>query len=866
MAANRGPAQLECSAPRADALGNRAPIERARYQPFVILLLAVAAGISLDRYGPSFASASTPTVSGGSLWLVAWWSLSASCLFVWWLAWRRRRDALAAALLLATAALLGAAWHHWNWYTYDEREISRYARAAPAPACVLAVAKQSPERLNAPPPTPLRAIPGNEQSRLQLELTAIRDGRNWRAARGTCQLTADGHLLDIRAGDTLQVFGQLARPSPPLNPGEFDFAAFARADGRLARLNSAAPDSVIVKSRGRWWFPSNLLDEARSRTQQLVRQMVGPKRAGLAAAILLGDRSGLSFDATEPYLQTGTVHVLVVSGMNVAILAAGLIALMRVGWLPRKVGLAVIIAVVIGYALLTNAEPPVVRAAVLGVAVCAAAWTGRRGVALNVLFGSAIIVLAINPNDLFRAGPQLSFLAVAVLVWLGTWPAVRRLATPNSIESLEAAARPWPARALRWSFAAVQLSLLVSLVISLTALPLVLSQFHIVSPIAVVISPLIAAVVFVTMWSGFLMVLCGWILPPLGLAFGAVCSLFLALLEWIVDVSASVPYGHFWAPGPAWWWLAVFYAGLIAAMVWGRHALPRRWQAAALAAWIVVGLMPPLARGFTRNGLEASFVSVGHGACVLLEGPGGESLLYDAGALGPPEYATQTIASYLWDRGLMRLDGIVISHADIDHYNAVPGLLERFRVGAVYVSPVMFQSFGSSDPPGGVKLLRAAIDRAGVPIREIWAGNALRVGPEVAVHVLHPPRRGIIGSDNANSITLAVEYGATRMLLPGDLESPGLDDLMAERPYNCDILLAPHHGSRRSDPPGFAAWSRPEWVVVSSGGGDDIEPVRHTYGRAGARVFSTNDVGAIAFRVAPQGNLRFATWRGPRSP
>lgn len=213
----------------------------------------------------------------------------------------------------------------------------------------------------------------------------------------------------------------------------------------------------------------------------------------------------------------------------------------------------------------------------------------------------------------------------------------------------------------------------------------------------------------------------------------------------------------------------------------------------------------------------------------------------------------------------MRIDGIVISHADTDHFNAVPGLLERFRIGAVYVSPVMLQSFGSADPPGGLKILRDAIHQAGVPIRTIWAGDRLQVGPEVAVHVLHPPERGVIGSDNANSLTLAVEYGGRKILLPGDLESPGLEDLMAERPYDCDILLAPHHGSRRSDPPGFAAWSRPEWVVISGGGGDDIEPVMQTYGRAGARMLSTNDVGAVQFAISPGGEMKFKTWLGPTS-
>jgi competence protein ComEC len=118
-----------------------------------------------------------------------------------------------------------------------------------------------------------------------------------------------------------------------------------------------------------------------------------------------------------------------------------------------------------------------------------------------------------------------------------------------------------------------------------------------------------------------------------------------------------------------------------------------------------------------------------------------------------------------------------------------------------------------------------------------------------------------VGSDNANSVTLGVEYAGRRILLPGDLESPGIDDVMSEQPFDCDVVLAPHHGSRRSDPPGFAAWSTPEWVVLSGGGGEQAAPVIRTYQAAGAHVFVTDEVGAIKFMVKPNSELVVSTFR-----
>ena len=86
---------------------------------------------------------------------------------------------------------------------------------------------------------------------------------------------------------------------------------------------------------------------------------------------------------------------------------------------------------------------------------------------------------------------------------------------------------------------------------------------------------------------------------------------------------------------------------------------------------------------------------------------------------------------------------------------------------------------------------------------------------------------------------------------------------MAELPYDCDVLMAPHHGSRRSDPPGFAAWSTPEWVLISGGGGDEIEPVQKTYERFGAVVLPTNELGAVRFTLENGARLKVTSWLKP---
>ncbi|MGH9818307.1 MAG: ComEC/Rec2 family competence protein, partial [Candidatus Acidiferrales bacterium] len=328
--------------------------------------------------------------------------------------------------------------------------------------------------------------------------------------------------------------------------------------------------------------PGNLLDAVRSAGKRIVRSFVGPDRAGLAGAILLGAREGLTTEETLPYLLTGTIHVLVVSGLNVAILATGLFAFMRMGVLSRRAGLTLIMLVVVLYALVAESQPPVVRATVVAVLMCVAAWIGRRGVAFNSLAAAALIVLAINPADLFRPGPQLSFLAVATLIWIGGRSFSRRDEPVDRLDQLLAALRPWYVRLGAWVLRWTGWLLVTSLAVWLVTLPLVLNRFHVGSPIAVLISPAIWFVVFVAMWSGFIMLMIGWLLPPVAALCGAICDISLAGLDRLVGWAESLPAGHFWAAGPASWWAIGFYLGLILVMVRGRAVAPPRWRWAAL--------------------------------------------------------------------------------------------------------------------------------------------------------------------------------------------------------------------------------------------------------------------------------------------
>jgi len=752
----------------------------------VVVLVAVCAGVTCDYLWP--------------LPLAGWWLVALTCWIAWYFLWRREWLRVAATLLLVSLGATGAAWHHCCWSLFPQYEIGLFAREAAQPAALEAIVVGGQRRVPAPPPDPLAFVPTGRRTRLEIALVAVRDRDAWRETSGRATLLVNGDLLGVHPGDRVRLFGQLSATPPPMNPGEFDFATHARRERRLCLVACEFPDCVSTLAAGSRWSIERFVSFLRTSGESLLLRSLGPRRSGLAAAMFLGAREELDPEQTQAFLETGTIHLLVVSGLNVGLLAMLMLGVLRVALVPRGWALAIVAVVCVLYAAATGAQPPVVRATVMVLIACLAVVLGRRPLGFNTLAAAGLVVLAINPAELFQSGTQLSFLSVAVLVWVANRRDDRPL---DPLEHLIATTRAWPERLARgaggWLWRATVVSFLIWLVIT----PLVMTRFHLVSPSAVLLGPLLGIPVAVAMATGFGTFALGWLAPPLADWLGWVCDVNLGFMEHAVDAARGWPGSYFWVAGPSNWWLMGLYGALAAWWLTPTWRPPARWCLAMLAAWVALGTIVSLASRRGADRLDVTFLSVGHGAAVVVELPGGQTLLYDAGRLGSPNRAARAISGYLWSRGIRHLDAVVISHADADHYNALPQLLEQFSVGVVYVSPVMFL-----EPSRALAALRGAIDDAGVSVRETWSGDRLRSGGPVRsggavrIEVLHPPRRGVLGSDNANSIVLAIEYAGRRVLLTGDLEQPGLDDLIAEEPLDCDVVLAPHHGSAFSDPPG----------------------------------------------------------------
>ena len=585
----------------------------------------------------------------------------------------------------------------------------------------------------------------------------------------------------------------------------------------------------------------------RARSDRLLEQYLDPRCAEMAEAVLLGQREEMESARTENFMATGTIHLLVIAGLHLGILAGALFWAVRRLPLPHGWAPALVAAATLFYMFLVDARPPMVRATVLVLVTCAAAYSGRRPLSFNSLAAAALVVLAINPNDLFHVGAQLSFLSVAGLMWFA--PGWMASAAEQTLERLIAENLTWPARISWAARRSLRHFTLVSATIWLLTMPLVMARFHLCTPAAVVLNTLVWLPMACGLISGASLLVVGGIAPPLAMPVRRILqSGTSGCWNSCVAAARHVPGSHFWVPGPADWWLWGFYGGLGLLAAFPRLRPPRRW---------FVGAVGPVDRGRTSRvprGRATAIGSIARSSAwatavrCCWNCPRARRSSTTPASSTPRRPGSRTISECLWQRGLTRLDAVVLSHPDLDHYNALPGLLEKFSVGAVYVSSLMFEKQNRA-----VAALRKRHRRHGIAVREVRAGDRLRTGNGCAIEVLHPPRFGVLGSDNANSVVLAVDYRGREILLPGDLESPGLTICWPRSRGVATCSWPRITAAVRAIRPSWPSGARPRWVVISGDGRWSLPETEAPYRAVGARVLHTYDCGAIAVRITADG-------------
>jgi competence protein ComEC len=592
----------------------------------------------------------------------------------------------------------------------------------------------------------------------------------------------------VRAGERWQLTVRLRRPHGNVNPGGFDLEAWLlqqrlRATGYVVGEAHAR----VSPFAGRW---RDYVQQAREDVRdRIARALEGAEHAGVVAALAIGDQRSIPEAQWTVFNRTGVAHLVSISGLHVTVFAAfagGVaFALARrfvrlTTRIPaRRIAVAVGVAAAGGYTLLAGAEVPAVRTfAMLAVAACGL-WLGRPGTAAIVWLWALAGVLAWDPWAPLTPGFWLSYGAVALLLYAST----NRLRDPAAMTLRE--------RALH----AVRETAHAQWVVTVGLAPLTIALFaqtSLVAPLANAVAiPVVTLVVVPLALTG--------IFVPLPLLFelaAAALSPLMHLLTWM----SSLPDAAWQQHAPASWTVVAGMAGAL--WMLAPRAVPMRALGALWLVPLFVVRPPPLPEGAFR----LTVLDVGQGLAAVVQ-TRDHTLVYDTG----PQFnetanaGGRIVAPYLRAIGARRIDGLVVSHQDVDHAGGALTLLDSTPVGWL----------ASSLPADHAIVAR-------VPRAVRCATGAQWTWNDVRFTILHPAQEAYDdahGKTNDRSCVVRVDSAYGSALLTGDVEGRSEAGLVArerER-LRADVVLVPHHGSRTSSSHAFVRAVAPSIAIVACG-------------------------------------------------
>jgi competence protein ComEC len=683
----------------------------------------------------------------------------------------------------------------------------------------------------------------------------------------------------LEEGLVLRVEGVLRLPRGPSASGYDESEQLSRRG--IAVVVTA--ESVAVK--GRRGGVAGLIDAIRRGARIHLNEGLQPMYASLLRGVVLGEQADIPEEALTAFRRSGTAHILSVGGLHLGALAAVILALVAAFGLPRLLGLGVTCMFVFVFVALTGASPPVVRSAVMIMAVLSGRAVGRARDGWHLLMVAAAAILSGNPLIITSVSFQLTFAAVI---------------------GMTALARPLE-RCLRGLPSALGSSMAVSLAATLGTAPVSMAVFGQVSLSGILANIAVVPVTSAVTVVGLASLAAGFIWLPLSRALNLVCALLLSFTLKVAQFFALFPVLEWGSVGLALCALAGLGGALPPALVlWGsgdalasrsrplrrlRRAAPRaRGLRSLLAGAVVVsGLLLGGAgyaladRGieaFTdwRGGqswpatVEARVLDVGQGSAMLIRTPGHHAALID---VGPADCG---LAGQLRGLGVTRLDLVVVSHPHADHYGGllsakgvrVGMFVDSVRVtsGAVGGGAASEQASGPAPAAASAEAssylaLRAALVAAGATYHEALPGDVYRLdGVDL---VLFPPDRPLsmagnvedpwegrarppTGDElNASSVVVVVSYQGKDILVPGDAEALVLERLALP---TCEVLVAPHHGSAGGVSSGLLKALGARAAVISVGLGNTFgHPAASTIAlleQAGVGVSRTDRQGWVA--------------------
>lgn len=651
----------------------------------------------------------------------------------------------------------------------------------------------------------------------------------WDGVTGLVSVAIYDGNTQYRYGDEVVLEGILSPLNPPTNPGQFDYRKYLHNQGIYATFKSKYTDAhILVGNSARPFL--KFCYSIRNRLKDVIEDNLPPQYASLLSAILLGDRSGLGEDLKEEFIKTGTVHILAISGLHIGLVGFCLFTLFLALRIPRRAVYSLVIIALIFYTFISGARSSIIRATVMASVFLSGMIIRRESDILTSLGLSALLVLLVKPHQLFDPGFQLSFLSVGSIVYI----------TPRINSVIK--------RFIPHSY--ISNSISVSIAAWLGVMPVVAHYFNIVSPVALISNLIIVPMLGVVIASGISLLVASLIFKPLALLFSQATLFFILSIIKTASIFSLMPFAYFRIERPSLFIIAAYYVLLSLIFEHQRLRLSKARLVIILLLssnifiWKNVFESPP---GLLRT----SLLDVGHGDSVFIEFPYKGTMLIDGGQGQNRDTGRRIIAPFLWNKGISRIDYVVLTHPESDHVGGLVYILNNFDIGCVIDN-------GMAIPTEVYKDYIESIRSKRIPRVIVRGQHRIEGVKGCQIDIIHPGKKLLHNTKsdfNNNSIVMKISFRDKSILLCGDIEEEGLEILLQNKALlSSDIIKVPHHGSALNEI-GVLFFNavNPRIAIISvdedNPSGLPDESTIDTLKELGAKILTTADKGAILIEI-----------------
>jgi competence protein ComEC len=665
----------------------------------------------------------------------------------------------------------------------------------------------------------------------------VRQGRNDLHSRRVMVMVRfekkDRYREEIEFGKKIEIQGTL-EPFPfQRNPGEFDYGKYLA----LNDIQGVVTVKGLVHVRVSGGVDGSSFQVWTYSVQQnlyhLIDRLHSPRHASFLKGIIFGYRADIPSEVKQSFMDTGTIHILAVSGSNVAFVAFIFFSLLGFFRLPRKAVGGLAILGLIAYMLITGSSASVVRATIMAIVLLCGTLFERKADIYNSISVAALILLFWNTNTLFDVGFQLSFAAVISIVYF--YPRLESLIRkiPERFEEIK-------------GVDAVLKLFAVSLAAQLGTVPFTAYYFGRVSIISLVANIPVVPISGLNTFIGAAEIMMYPISPWIAKLYATANDFLVWLLLGFVKQAASVPFAYV----EAWHFSGVFIIGYYILVISIFNLNLPRVRAYLFITILILGnyVLYSNIWCLAHPRFTVTMIDVGQGDAILIEFPNGKRLLVDAGPLSQKfDAGERTIVPFLKRNGISEIDYLLITHPHSDHIGGAGSVLKLLRVDTIMMASLAKTNYE-------VKKVLEIAEMRHTGIKKMQVGNQIQIDPNARVYVLHPDSNHIAEKNlNNSSIVLKIIYGNSTIILVGDAEIVTEQRMIPRYGafLSSNILKAGHHGSITSTSEEFLNVVRPTTTLISVGNHNKFRhPSPFTIWRMKAhsvKIKRTDKLGAIVF-------------------